>query len=311
MAFEWNSVDQIRSAFGLPPDMTDLREIRRLLRTRLRDIHPDSTDGEFKSAEIEQEFHDTQSAIDFIDRQLTTGLPAINRETLLAVTEMTQLFAGALRENREADRRNEQARRLEDRQRRVNEQLEADVRRRYRFLKITAGVVAGFFGFLSLFPEKFTTHPVFVVVSQFTDSLDITVGLALLYLMLAGGVAVVYFWREEQRELQGKKQFLSDAGVERIVKSKNFLARLGSMGGFTRADLVRTLEEHRLSKDHNLLSEVADLILEKLAARGAVHRVPKPSLTDAYELDFSVFMELRPPPPEPPAKGRRSITPTD
>lgn len=294
MNFQWSSLEQIRNAFGLP-EGSDGRQVRRLLRARLKTLHPDSTDGAFGSDAAATEFHRIQAAVDFLDLQMTAGPPAVTRETMLAMTDMTEAIAAILRQGREPDRQAEQARRLEERQKRVNEQIEGDVRRRYRFFKLAAGAVAGFFGFLSLFPDKFTTHPVFVVVNKFTQSLDMTVGLALLYLMLLGAGAVVYFWWEEQRELNFKKRFLGDAGIEQVIRSRPFVARLGPMGAFTRADLLRVLAAHKVSKDHNILTEIADLMLEKLLARGAARKVPKPSLSDSYELDYGLYMELRPP----------------
>src|SRR5262249_27371733 len=291
MNFEWSSLEQIRGAFGLPESI-DGRQVRRILRARLKTLHPDSNDGVFGSDAAATEYHRTQAAVEFLDRQLTGGLPAVTRETMLAMTDMTEAIAAILRQGRETDHKAEHARMLEERQKRVNGEIEADVRRRYRFFKLAAGAVAVFFGFLSLFPEKFTNHPVFVVVNKFTQSLDMTVGLALLYLMLLGAAAVVYFWWEEQRELNFKKRFLGDAGIEQVIRSRNFVRRLGPMGAFTRADLLRVLAEHRVSKDHNLLTEIADLTIEKLLARNAARKVPKPSLSDSYELDYGLYLEL-------------------
>src|SRR5262249_42871179 len=173
MNFEWSSLEQIRDAFGLPAS-TDGRQVRRVLRARLKTLHPDANDGAFDSGAA-AEYHRTLAAVDFLDRQLTGGLPTVTHETMLAMTDMTEAIAAILRQGRETDRQAEHVRRLEERQKRVNEQIEADVRRRYRFFKLAAGAVAGFFRFLNLFPDKFTTHPLFLRVNQFTPPPDLTV----------------------------------------------------------------------------------------------------------------------------------------
>ena len=58
--------------------------------------------------------------------------------------------------------------------------------------------------------------------------------------------------------------------------------------------MIETLEEHRISKDHNTLNELAGLILDKLISRGAAKRVDKPSLNEIYEMDFGIYLEIRP-----------------
>jgi hypothetical protein len=290
----WESFEQIKTAFKLPREADDLREARRLLRSKLKKIHPDATNGEFSSDFHEAEFHRIQGAIDYLDKAMTPGLPTVTRDALLVATEFSDAIVSTLREGRDKDRELERGKQLQERQKRANDQLDAEVRKRYRFYKIVAGVVAAFFGFLSLFPEKFTTHPVFLAFSQFTSALDITISLAMLYIMAAAALAVIYLFWEEQRLLNQKKQFLSDAGIERIVKSKGFATRLGPMGGFTRADLVSVLEEHKISRDHNVLHDVADLIIEKLLIRNAAKKIDKPSLNDIYELDFGVYIDIRP-----------------
>ncbi|MGH6933568.1 MAG: hypothetical protein ACREEE_14170 [Dongiaceae bacterium] len=290
----WESFEQIKIAFKLPRESDDLREARRILRSRLKKIHPDATNGEFSSEFHEAEFHRIQGAIEFLDKALTPGLPTVTRDALLVATEFSDAIVTTLREGRDKDRELERGKQLQDRQKRANDQLDAEIRKRYRFYKIAAGVVAAFFGFLSLFPEKFTTHPVFLAFSQFTNALDITISLAMLYIMIAAALAVLYLFWEEQRLINQKKQYLSDAGIERIVKSKAFSTRLGPMGGFTRADLVSVLEEHKISRDHNVLHDVADLIIEKLLIRKAAKKIEKPSINDIFELDFGVYIDIRP-----------------
>jgi hypothetical protein len=87
---------------------------------------------------------------------------------------------------------------------------------------------------------------------------------------------------------------LSDKGIADLVKSKAFESRLGPLGKFTRADLIDALEEQRVSRDQNTLNEIAGLIIDKLVLRGAAKRIDKPSLNEIYEMDFGIYLEIRP-----------------
>ena len=43
-----------------------------------------------------------------------------------------------------------------------------------------------------------------------------------------------------------------------------------------------------------MLNEIAGLMIEKLITRGAAKRVDKPSLNEIYEMDFGIYLEIRP-----------------
>ena len=58
--------------------------------------------------------------------------------------------------------------------------------------------------------------------------------------------------------------------------------------------MIDALEEVRVSRDQNTLNEVAGLIIDKLVLRGAAKRVDKPSLNEIYEMDFGIYLEIRP-----------------
>ena len=294
MTADWQSIEDLEAEFDLSEADGDLREIRKALRARLKQVHPDTNEGKFGSDTDETAFHRVKSAIEFVDQKLLVGMPAQNRQALMVATQFSEAIANSLQEARRQDRELEQARQTQEKQRQASEELVAEVRKKYRFYKITAGVVAIFFGLLTLFPDTFAQHPVFITVSEVVEKLDFTLGVLFIYLFLAGAVAILYFWWEEQRELKRKKGCLSDKGIETIVKSKAFESRLGPLGKFTKGDLIETLEEHRISKDHNTLNELAGLILDKLISRGAAKRIDKPSLNEIYEMDFGIYLEIRP-----------------
>jgi hypothetical protein len=294
MTFEWGSIEEIENTLGVSTADGDLREIRRLLRARLKDVHPDTHQGEFGSDLDESEFHKIKSAIEYVDKRLLTGLPVQNQQALLVANQFSEAIVTTLAESRNQDRDLERQRQLQEKQRQTSEEIALEVRKKFRFYKIVSGVIAVFFGFLTIFPEKFAGNPVFITFSEIVEKLDFTLGVLFLYLFIAGALAIVYLWWEEQRELKRKKECLSDKGIEQIVKSKSFEGKLGPLGKFTRADLIDALEEQRISGDQNTLNEVAGLIIDKLILRGAAKKVEKPSLNEIYEMDFGIYLEIRP-----------------
>ena len=294
MSFEWDSIEDIEDAFDVSSADGDLRELRRQLRARLKDVHPDAQQGAFHSELDESEFYRLKSAIEFVDQRLLTGLPVQNQQAMLVANQFSEAIVHTLAESRNQDRDLERARQLQEKQRQTSEEIADEVRKKFRFYKVVAGVIAVFFGFLTIFPEKFAGNPVFITVSEIVEKLDFTLAVLFLYLFIAGALAIVYLWWEEQRELNRKKECLSDKGIEQIVKSKSFEERLGPLGKFTRADLIDALEEQRVSRDQNTLNEVAGLIIDKLILRGAAKKIEKPSLNELYEMDFGIYLEIRP-----------------
>lgn len=294
MTAEWQSIDDLEAEFGLSDAEGDLREIRKALRARLKEVHPDTNEGQFSSDSDETAFHRVKSAIEFVDQRLLVGMPAQNHQALMVATQFSEAIANTLQEARSQDRDLERAKQTQEKQRQASEELVAEVHKKYRFYKISASVVASFFGLLTLFPDTFAQNPVFITVSEVVEKLDFTLGVLFIYLFLAGTLAILYFWWEEQRELKRKKGCLSDKGIETVIKSKAFESRLGPLGKFTKSDLIETLEEHRISKDHNTLNELAGLIIDKLVSRGAAKRIEKPSLNEIYEMDFGIYLEIRP-----------------
>lgn len=294
MSFEWDSIEDIEDAFDVFTTDGDLRELRRQLRSRLKEVHPDSQHGAFGSDLDESKFYRLKSAIEYVDKRLLNGLPVQNQQAMLVANQFSEAIVHSIAESRSQDRDLERARQLQDKQRQTSEEIADEVRKKFRFYKIVAGAIAVFFGFLTIFPDKFEGNPVFVTFSEMVEKLDFTLGVLFLYLFIAGALAIVYLWWEEQRELKRKKECLSDKGIEQIVKSKYFEEKLGPLGKFTRADLIDALEEQRVSRDQNTLNEVAGLIIDKMILRGAAKKVEKPSLNEIYEMDFGIYLEIRP-----------------
>ena len=114
----WDSIEDIEREFDVSGADGDLREIRRMLRARLKDVHPDANEGHFGSDGDESEFHRIKSAIEFVDRKLLTGLPVQNNQTALMVaTQFSEAIATSFADARSQDRELEKARQLQEKQR--------------------------------------------------------------------------------------------------------------------------------------------------------------------------------------------------
>ena len=294
MKFEWQSVEDIEDEFEIGATKGDLRELRRQLRARLKDVHPDTNEGSFGSEGEESAFYRIKSAIEFVDKRLLTSMPPPNQQAVIIASEFSDALVNTLSIARQKDHELERARQLHTKQRQTSEEIDAEVRKKYRFYKITCGILALFFCFLTLAPETFEQNPVYRTVNDVVERLDFTLGVLFLYAFIASALAILYLAWEEQREIKRKKECLSDKGVEQVIKSRAFESRLGPLGKFTRSDLIEALEDHKISRDQNTLNEIAGLIIDKLILRGAAKRIDKPSLNEVYELDFGIYLEIRP-----------------
>ena len=78
----FNSIDEIKEHFDL--DSIDLNVIKKILKKRLKKLHPDDNKGEFKNDNDKNDYHKIHSALEFIKTQTTTSLT-------LTKSDLTQL----------------------------------------------------------------------------------------------------------------------------------------------------------------------------------------------------------------------------
>ena len=132
MKLEWNSIEQIQKEFDLSSAAGDLREIRRILRARQKEVHPDTSQGQFGSDSDESKFHKIQSAIEFVDKRLLTSMPQQNHQALMVASEFSEAIVESMASARQKDHELERARQLHEKQRLTSEEIHAEVRKKYR-----------------------------------------------------------------------------------------------------------------------------------------------------------------------------------
>tara|TARA_R110001606_G_scaffold273134_2_gene421666 strand:- start:159 stop:1160 length:1002 start_codon:yes stop_codon:yes gene_type:complete len=78
----FNSIDEITEHFDL--DSIDLNSIKKVLKKKIKKLHPDDNEGKFKSNTDEENYHTIHSALEFIKTQTSNSLT-------LTKSDLTQL----------------------------------------------------------------------------------------------------------------------------------------------------------------------------------------------------------------------------
>ncbi|MDX1401306.1 MAG: hypothetical protein R3245_05235, partial [Kiloniellales bacterium] len=135
MKSQWESIEDIERAYDLSEAGGDLHEIRKLLRAKLKDVHPDSHEGVFGSDSDENEFYRIKSAIEFVDKGLMSGLPVHNdqaHQAMMVANEFSAALVNSFTEARNQDRDLEKTRQLQEKQKQTSEELAQEVRKKFR-----------------------------------------------------------------------------------------------------------------------------------------------------------------------------------
>ena len=71
----WNNISEIRKYFSFEPG-EQLEKIRSELKNKLKQFHLDTTNGEYKNTEQQENYETANSALEFVDEILSSNLPA-------------------------------------------------------------------------------------------------------------------------------------------------------------------------------------------------------------------------------------------
>ena len=96
---KFNSLEEIREHFEL--DSMDFKSVKKVLKKRIKKVHPDENNGDFKSFEKEKKYHEIHSALEFLKNAATDSLSvpqtdlskitdAINKLVKLQTEDTTQ-----------------------------------------------------------------------------------------------------------------------------------------------------------------------------------------------------------------------------
>ncbi len=76
---EFNSLNEIKEEFGIESEEVD--SVKKELKKLIKDIHPDKNNGEFKNKLDKKNYHNIQSALDFLEK----GFEVVSRVELHAL----------------------------------------------------------------------------------------------------------------------------------------------------------------------------------------------------------------------------------
>lgn len=302
---EWRSLDEIVAAFELPEECSrSSAAVRVQLRKRLQNLHPDSNSGTFATAGDEEAYHDTMSAIDYIDRSHgveATKLPSTNLRPpglpLVSVSrEPTQIG-----------------------QSRIVENIDRKVKSKYWGIRLRSGVIAGGIVTILGLSEKIAALPLLGdLLSSISQTFPLAGHMLAGVLLIGLAAAVVVFFRAWKSEAKAKalaESLTTDGGISELFSSYplqqevektglftsiNLIAAIESSGGFYEQPIWRLLPHflHRklpfnwthvrpgIFKDDPALSQqVADFIISKLEERGAISKIENGALVPQYRVN--------------------------
>lgn len=157
MSKKFSSIEEIKSYFGIDNDTVE--DIRKELRKRIKEFHPDTTNGEFKSIEQQERYDNLSNAIQFLDNE---GLN--NSNLILSKNELTSLIKRTI--NHEMSlfhgqtNNEEKIQKTENQLKAIVEESVVKFQKYHLFPKITSVVIVSIISLIWLFPETATKHPV-------------------------------------------------------------------------------------------------------------------------------------------------------
>ena len=77
MENKWGNIDELVAEFRLSASKSDVESLKKELILKLSELHPDKTDGAFKSDEQKKNYLRINDAIEYLEKQSLKGLTTI------------------------------------------------------------------------------------------------------------------------------------------------------------------------------------------------------------------------------------------
>lgn len=290
----WISTKQIIEDLGLKSKPDDYDGLKRELRTKLAEIHPDKNGGAFSSLEDEELYNQISSAYEFVNltcRESTalipvTQLPAIIKAVKDAQLAPTEHQVGQLRAE-------------------CREESRLDTHNRYALPRIGSGVFAAICASLFTFSGSLAKHPVLGSLAQ-----NMTVQVLLLVMAAYAGIFFLMTWIRERKEEELIDYLMSETARREIFHHIMFHIHHADGNDstsrqFSIRDVMEVIEERwggrrRYSSSPfiflsvflgsrgikpSLIEKIAQIHLLEMEKRGAIHRIEAPSMDLVYEFD--------------------------
>jgi hypothetical protein len=301
----WKSVDDLVQDLGLFVSPGDFEAIEKILKQQLHAVHPDTTNGDFKSDSQREQFYRISQALEFIQGQ-RSGPPALRSADIPAIVEATLL---ALRQAAPQPTHT----RLQ-----VMDNVRRELRRLDRLPKITSATLFAICTTLFTFIGSVSEHPLLKGLVQYP-----AVSWLFAIVWAVSGISFIMVWLRERVTEQAIQNRLSERALQEAFQDISWYASQNPERRFSRSDLVeRQLDSDlidpfwlrrqghkvRLSQwlrwfrerfilrpkiDRHAAEEIVTFYLSRLSERGAIKRSSYADTTEWFEVDASVLERYR------------------
>lgn len=290
---KWNSVAEIVESLNLKSSVSDIEAIKRELKAKMANIHPDRNGGKFSTKDDEITYKRYGSAHEYIAQIVAESRALISVSHLpdiIRAIHDTQLGATSAQIN---------TLRTE-----CLTESHSFAKKRYALPKVGSGVFAGICGFLFTFSGQLISHPVLGPYAKKPQ-----VQMFLLGGALYSGMFWLLAWYREKKEEAHADWLVSEDGRQHI-----FRKLLDEVGGPISAqhprftirkivDLIRGGDREfrapsllalvtffpRPTIAYTLAEKIAEMHLLELERRGAIHKIKDPSFESVYEFNKNVI----------------------
>ena len=277
-----NSLQQIRDEFQI--ETHDPVEILEKLKSIRNEVHPDRSNGSFKSSEDKELYHKADSAISFIEK--------MDGNTQLLVVEQVAQLVRVVKELIPSQNQNSVQQRLESRL----DYRVAHFRSPLFFPKVSLTAVTGIISFIALFPGQAADNPVLHNRLDLTSRTFFAFWIMMLF-VTAGFWMLTYLIEEKSKRRMERLKMESE-------QNRIFLAFVMEQEEFEKDDLTHFILSERLRYSAifvgptdpmvvDVAQSLADAIIVRAVNNGVIAKIHGSGMSDRYELKAKSTKDFR------------------
>lgn len=294
---EWNSMQELVEEFDLPCDASDLDCIKRVLRTRLREIHPDRTPGAKFRDDEERALYDRLS-----EARAFVEMESKKSTAIVKSSELTGIIRDLRRELARMQKANAAVEPVQ-----TTEEVSNRSRLHYRRLRIGSGTFAAVVVATLAFTSRAKDYPLLGSLFQH----PVTKILALVCIACAGGL-FLWTWLWEANEKAWVEHLVSEEGTvatlsdvcrsAQYTHERTLIKRDEEGVRFTKRYYARQIRDRsrydfdssfwRFELSTRMAERVADFQLKQLVSRGAIRVLGRPGIDQWYEVPESLVTTM-------------------
>lgn len=292
-SMQWTSSEQIVSELRLSPNGDSSEEILACVRQEMAAIHPDKSNGTFKSPDDEERWHKLTAAKEYLENESHHAL------AMIPVSQLTAIIKTVIEASAEP---------ASTRTSRFLNESASSIRRQTFFPKLTSGIFAAVCGFLVSISGILKDNPILgpiLAIKQFQ--------LLLVILMLYSAVLFVLFWIREGQKERRVEWLLTTSGIQTTLRRALDQALFdGNFWEFKFRDFLngsypnRKMEMMRTGPlgplvfliapgqiDHALAEKTADLMLDRLKEDKIIAELSRRGFERRFTVTNDVATEVR------------------